>query len=60
MDWIWIFVTSMVLLHMLAFILWLNWTRVEASSASVRVNKLIDAFRMRNSDAKAAPGNKLL
>ena len=48
MDWIWTFVSLMVSLHVLAFLLWLNWTRVESSSASARVNRFIESFRSRN------------
>lgn len=57
MDWIWSFVTFAVMLHVLAFILWANWTRIEASSAGDRVNQMVQAFRNRGG---AAPDTKLL
>ena len=50
MDWLWTFVSFAVCAHVLALILYLNWTRSASGSAADRMQHLVASFAQRQKD----------
>jgi hypothetical protein len=50
MDWLWTFVSSVAALHVLALLLYLNWTRRASGQAADRMQHLVASFAQRQKD----------
>ncbi len=47
MEYLWTLVVGAVCVHVIALILYLNWTRVESAHSSARMSNLVASFAER-------------